>query len=283
MGIFKFKNIRVLGVIGIVFCVVEAGLLGDTQFNLPAGTPGRQEIIGTEEPDLVAADRKVCEHVIVPYTTCDLFFPIDGSQPTLYDAWEWSGAGYVGQDNDEAVTDWWIRIFGGNVAVDLSHIGHPDVLPAPKMVLDKHWKPIHIIQAMHEYTNFERKFWSTFRVIASTPKGRVLLYRLLIEVRRIDDIGCGCCGPDVYLSEDLWLEKGIRNFYRSITIGYDATAYDEDDVRFQTNNGYKTVPIARVDDPKLIIEDLFRELRRWFCILRNPAEQEFGSFGLRFS
>ena len=108
MEILKMKNMGKLGIMGIVFCTVEACLSGATYFSLPAGTPGRQEIIGTEEPDLVAVDRKVCEHIIVPYTTCDLFFPIDGSQPESYNAWDWSGAGYVGQDNDEAVTDWWI-------------------------------------------------------------------------------------------------------------------------------------------------------------------------------
>lgn len=273
------KKMGKSGIVGIVFCVAKTCLLGATHFNLPAGTPGRQEEAETGKPALVEIGGKLYEQVVVPYTTCELFFPIDGSQPEVADVGEWSGAGYVGQDNDEAVTDWWIRVFGGNRAVELSHVGQPDILPATIMGFDRYGNPEHIIQVMREYTNFERKFWSTFRVIASTAEGRVLLYRLLIEVRRMDDTGCGCCGPDIYLSDDFWLEKEIRNFFRSVAVCYDATGYDTEQTTSEVRlrpNAYKVPRFAtktRTTEPSIIVEGLFHELRRWFCLLRNPGMQ----------
>lgn len=250
-----------LGIIGIVFCVAKTCLLGATHFNLPAGTPGRQEVAETGEPALIEIEGKLYEQVVVPCTTFSLFFPMDGSQPKIDDAEEWSGATYVGNENDDAVTDWWVRVFGGRPAVVASRDGgDPYFDPKMGFIGKKMGDIVQVGKIVDVPEGFQQKFWSAFRVIASDPEGRLLLYRLLIEVRRVDDAGHGCCGPDIYLSSDFWLEKEIRNFFRSVAVGYDESDFD-------------------ASDTELIEKCLFQELLRCFRVLRNPAnKQEIESF-----
>ena len=104
------KRMRKFGVIEIVFCVMQTLLLGVPEFHLP-------DKIGADDTPLRGHEGEAFKHVRVPYTECDLYFPRDGHQPSTSEAGEWSGARYIG-GNDEAVRDWWVRVFGGNEAVE---------------------------------------------------------------------------------------------------------------------------------------------------------------------
>lgn len=68
-------------------------------------------------------------------------------------------------------------------------------------------------ESANEITRAEA-FWETFRQIAEDPVGRVLLYRLLIEIRRQKD-GKGCM--------DNPMPSSIRNGARSLFIKYSNT------------------------------------------------------------
>ena len=99
-------------------------LVQAAQFHLPNRTPG---FIGKTNAPFHAGNPQDHEKVTVPGTTCDLFFPIDGHQPIIQSAGQYSGARFVGQPGDDLVTDWWVRVFGGNDAVNLSYlISHVD-------------------------------------------------------------------------------------------------------------------------------------------------------------
>ena len=194
-------------------------MFGATHFSLPATTPGRQEQpdpLGQIQPITSFQNGKFCEHVIIPNTTCNLYFPTDGSQPDTTDAGIWSGARYNAQDNNE-VTDWWVRVFGGNNAVKLSRIGGvPVTQPEPTMGFNSTGTPTHIIQVDPSApAGFEQQFWRTFRSIAEDPVGRVLLYRLLIEIRRVDDSNKGCCEDGITLPPT---DLTCRNKCRHLTV-----------------------------------------------------------------
>ena len=93
-------------------------LVQAAQFHLPAGTPGLQAGFSQKN---VNGHLGNCEHVDLNGlgANCHLYFPIDGSQPTTAEAGEYSGARYNGPNSD-TVTDWWVRVFGGNRAVNWS-------------------------------------------------------------------------------------------------------------------------------------------------------------------
>ena len=113
------KIVKKFGIIEIAFWIVQMNLLGVPQFTLPAGIP--RVTIGMPP----TGSRTNCVRVPVPNTRCTICFPCDGSQPSTQDAGLWSGA----NDANPAVTDWWIRIFGGDAAIELAnrrHIPQPD-------------------------------------------------------------------------------------------------------------------------------------------------------------
>ena len=152
--IFSRSIVKIATILSLTSLVQAA------QFHLPIGTSGRQEIVdplGQVQPDTAFINEKFCEHVIVSGTTCHLYFPIDGSQPTTEEVGEYSGARYDGQRNSD-VTDWWVRVFGGNMAVNASHRGFYDRLLGVQMGFDNTNTPVHIIQvnAAGAPANFER-------------------------------------------------------------------------------------------------------------------------------
>lgn len=271
------------GIVGIAFCVAQSWLLGVPELHLPAGTPGRQEnAVG--QPILAAQNGKQCEHITVPGTNCHLYFPVDGSQPSTADAGAWSGARYNDPDNNR-VTDWWVRVFGGNLAVNQIHRGMYDTLAEPEMGFNATGQP-HIIQIDTTIAGtpagFEQQFWQTFREIASDPVGRVLLYRLLIEIRRTDNVTHeGCC------------EDGIatiigRNDLRSIEIKHtnDGFAFSPGSLSIEfdlTDTAVNTMILSRItnkvattDDPQpdTLAIGLFHEMLHWFHFLRHPNRFE---------
>ena len=272
---------------GIV-CILKSYLLG-ASFSLPPGTPGRLEIIdffGQIHADVSYQNGKFCEHVIVPGTTCHLYFPVDGSQPDTVDVGKWSGARYgsTGLNND-AVTDWWIRIFGGRQAVTDSYEWRIcDLLQEPEMVLDLDGYAVHIIRFTGEKRDFvfRKVFWQAFRLIAADPVGRALLYRLLIEIRRTDDTAIGgCCGDDVEV-----VDLAERNNCRNIAIirGREFAFYIRGLVEVNFDTMLTATVLSKNSNGKVttgqeaIPHDigLFHEMLHWFHFLRNPDRYTVG-------
>ncbi len=276
-------NIKKWALIGACF-VTQAFLLGEPEFNLPEGTPGLQP--GFRTPSEVAAGEFVC--VRIPNAGCDLYFPSDGSQPTTQDAGAWSGARGVAPADNDAVTDWWVRVFGGDRAVELSkRCAAPERDNATQMGFKANGEPTHIIRVNTGIAGtpagFEQQFWQTFRTIAADPVGRVLLYRLLIEIRRVDpdNRNQGCCGADVLLP--MLFDIKVRNNVRSITIYSDkkcAFCQKNSSIKFMYDNA-KTTRTLSVVSKGLTTQltqrttdiGLFHEMLHWFHLLRNPIKK----------
>ena len=215
-----------------------------------------------------------------------LFFPTNGSQPTTEKAGEYSGARFVDQLGDDLVTDWWVRVFGGNKAVNWSRPDDQQLTNQPKeepMGFEADTNNLtHIIQ-VKEDESFKKDFWKTFRIIAADPVGRVLLYRLLIEIRRVDGPGGnGCCGDDVVLPRRYNLTN--RNNCRSITVNlaidgcsfnslHHIINFTKDDTKETTT--LKVVANTLTTSKEVRTSDiaLFHEMLHWFHYLRNPKKQ----------
>ena len=248
------------GIIGIVFCVAQSWLLGVPEFHLPAGTPG------------LLSRKANLERVHIPGTDCWLHFPSRGYQPSTEEAGRYSGAQYIGKRNDDAVTDWWVRVFGGNRAVNLSrNLGQSQQPKEPKMGFGNN----HIIHVdtTGATAGFKQQFWQTFRIIAADPVGRVLLYRLLIEIRRFDDRFAWCC-------EDTSFDDGFRCSSRSITVYKSSFGceYGGSCLNVKTEDVSTLVlkmmgPAQNISTcPKVRNLDvgLFHEMVHWFHYLRSP-------------
>lgn len=141
----------------------------------------------------------------------DIYFPVDGRQPTTPEAVAWSCAN-VDVDNreDSPITKWYMRMFGWTNSPEETplQMGFAPLTSEELGDLYKKWnnliekkfylntslgnsdqditsKPETIItfdKSMDE--NNKQKFWEIFHEEASVPVGRILLYRLLIEIRR---------------------------------------------------------------------------------------------------
>lgn len=114
----------------------------------------------------------------VPAREVNVYFPIDGSQPTTEEAVEYSCANV----QDDSITEWYMKMFGvinkngGNSDNDDDYIKAGYSSRGNSSV------------ALPKYNPFKNKdftpFIDDFKKIASTAVGRVLLYRILIEIRR---------------------------------------------------------------------------------------------------
>lgn len=288
-GMEVLKTVKNFGIIGIVFWGTQTKLFGVPGFELPADTPGRREQIdplGQIQAIESYQNRIWCEDVQIPNTNCHLYFPSNGSQPSTQEAGAWSGARYNEPDNNR-VTDWWVRVFGGNRAVNLSRVGAPDTLREQRMGFDRGGVATHIIQVNTTIpgtpAGFEQQFWQTFRDIAADPVGRVLLYRLLIEIRRTDGPnGPGCCGDDVSLPQRYNLHN--RNNCRSINVSYnqEGCAFNavQQSIKFVYNNNMQTTVLTITQQGLTTISEtrpsdigLFHEMLHWLHFLRSPKKQ----------
>lgn len=274
--------LKIVSLVSFSICFLKSCLLG-ASFSLPPGTPGRVEIIdplGQVQPDTSYQNGKFCEHVVIPGTCCHLYFPIDGSQPNTSDAGKWSGARYRAIDlNNDAVTDWWIRVFGGRQAVTDSYRWRiRDTWQMPEMVTHFDGRSTHIIRfaAGRWDLTFRKVFWQTFRLIAADPVGRVLLYRLLIEVRRMDDdTRQGCCEDGVDI-----IGLAERNDCRSIEItkGQEFVFYSKGSIEANFEIGLGATVLSKIGSGKVTTKEetipydigLFHEMLHWFHFLRNP-------------
>lgn len=268
------RNMKKLWIISFVFCTAQVGLWGIAKFDLPAATPGLQSPFITQTCERY-------EHVRVPGTKCDLYFPTTGEQPSTPEAGWWSGARYTGSD-DYKVTAWWIRVFGGNDAVNQSGIYFKvkvaDTERAPYMAKMKlGWR--HILRLENATPAFRRDFWNDFRCIAEDPVGRVLLYRLLIEIRRYDTVTKrGCCDTRVVLTPPVLKQRNTCRSLSVLSAAYPSFDFFNAQIRFNTDGTeigvLKTtngtgVKIELDRRPSDVV--LFHEMLHWFHALQNET------------
>ena len=169
--------------------------------------------------------------------------------------------------------------FGGDRAVELSNGRRVPVADtAIPMGFDNANNPIHIIQVnvVGAPANFEQDFWQAFRTIAADPVGRVLLYRLLIEIRRLDNVGRnGIC-------EGRIITRNGRNFCRSLFINYSnhgCSFNPVGNINFDTNNNIQTFTFFQNVNNFLTTQaeqrdrsiGLFHEMLHWFHFLRSSV------------
>ncbi|MFQ6722961.1 MAG: hypothetical protein ACLRFH_00970 [Opitutales bacterium] len=281
--IFSRSIAKVVAILSLTSLVQAA------QFHLPPGTPGLQHE-NAQSPLNPFMD---CVHIHIPNTTCHLYFPIDGSQPTTTEAGQYSGARFVGQLGDDLVTDWWVRVFGGNRAVNWSRPDDQQLLNQPPdipMGFDINGNIAHIINVKHlslcaGWNSLRISFWQAFRQIAADPVGRVLLYRLLIEIRRVDSDTStqGCEEKGDRDNDEIIRDDDINKKCRSIKInqaiegccfkiGDNGAQIDFEDLNrgtfvfyFVKNHG--TLLTKNQDRPVDVA--LFHEMLHWFHYLRR--------------
>lgn len=169
-------------------------------------------------------------------------------------------------------------------------------------------KAIPIIQCCKKQSDFQEEdiimgdieedlFWETFRQIAENPIGRVLLYRILIEIRRQDANGEGCTefnteSPEskiqrnnarslriFQLNWDNWNYKyaigpneiapiqnpGIIRCYLAKENRANVTLVHKDE-----NNQYYTQHTQEENDSTYFQTSLFHEMLHWYQQLRAP-------------
>ena len=175
----------------------------------------------------------------------NIYFPIDGSQPTTPEAVKYSCAN-IDNRLDSPITEWYMQMFGvipfnannyikagwsapalGNGAINEQRIISFDTNcagpPHDQCSVVSYENPHRIDDPNVPGAQISRRtlFERAFRKIASTSVGRVLLYRILLEIRRHitagDNNGCQeaicACPNDVVQS--------ARNRHRSMTICWD--------------------------------------------------------------
>ena len=210
----------------------------------------------------------------IPRANYSLFFPENGIQPTTQEAGLYSGARNIGNVGDAAVTEWYVRTFGGNKAVVLAGIYQVQERHDTKWGFSSNGEPSHVIKAN---AAIEQIFWQHFKIIAEDPVGRVLLYRLLIEIRRLDrPNGNGCCEDGIAL---LNARNNVRTIHITANLNqgfsFDSNGiinFDVNDTSINTiiTNGYLIGTQQDTMFPDSYDISLFHELLHWFHFLRHP-------------
>jgi hypothetical protein len=145
---------------------------------------------------------------------------------------------------------------------------------------------------------FKKAFWKTFRIIASDPVGRVLLYGLMIEIRRkfssifvynffidqessVIESHTGAIEGSEEIDIAFGLNSiGIRNNCRSILIKEaDSCAFcSKGEIEFNSSNDKET-SVLEINVDKIQTKrikrtadiGLFHEMLHWLHYLRNPT------------
>lgn len=127
-----------------------------------------------EEEELVASD----------LGKMSIRFSKSGCQPTTDEAGEYSGARITKGEDSKKVTSWYMYAFGGKAAEPYmdTKIIQDDSIKGLYPAFGNDGRNIITVPGGNK---FKKKFWNQFKLIASDPVRRVLLYRLLIEIKRV--------------------------------------------------------------------------------------------------
>ncbi len=207
-----------------VFCLFTGIVNGmQTVFDLPDNTPG---LIGPHDVKFkIGWDDPISKtliRVIVPDTPADvaendsmaqnvhgnIYFPSDGRQPTTEESVEWACANIYNTE-DSPITQWYMKMFGVIPFRNEEDPGPDDFIKAgydennnKKRIISYDFETMgtdegyevsyHVHHDTQQEETRRKSFIDNFMKIASTSVGRVLLYRILIEIRRKDERGNGC-------------------------------------------------------------------------------------------
>lgn len=313
------KQIKLLYVAILGIVVGDAECAQQTVFDLPLDTPGLQ--ISVQNKTVNGIQNQKCIHVIVPGTDADnayhdrnlrpinakervdyatskignIYFPRNGAQPTTPEAVEYSCANVGVYDINHPITEWYLRMFGWIPEDDTKDGAAYDHIDRLKVGFDKETNPKPLLLMPFNLVKNDNifldnrlsltkrlSFWHFFRYIASSPVGRVLLYRLLIEVRRIKN-GKGSVCNDVTMSQ---VYTNERNENRHLILEWrDCNCFSKDNNRLGfccTNLVALQCITEDVKDGNVLILpycswfalyvdiSIFHELCHWFHFLRNP-------------
>lgn len=237
-------------------------------------TPGHKGIGPIEDSSSTPrSDRNTLFTKIQPDPTKGkifIYFPIDGHQPTTERAAHWSQAN-TDNDPNSPITKWYMRMFGwtdpnntDDVALHMGFIG------------DFHNAIIEVssnIEGVSKEAAAEN-FWGIFRSVATDPVGRVLLYRLLIEIRRD-------YRPDNKTFADR--TQGLRKEVLSMGVFQDSKFFldskgVEESFRILFSMDQKNIPVLKYNDGLSVQEEerdlsigLFHEMLHWLHLLRDPS------------
>ena len=225
----------------------------------------------------------------------NIYFPQNGVQPTTEEAVKYSCANIDKYNIKSPITEWYMKMFGwileddtkdGALHSDPKRIkagfdgqnGCSPIFVMPLSLVNNDY----IFLPNHFSLTKRQSFWYFFRFIASSPVGRVLLYRILIEIRRKkDNIGSTC--NDVHAN---MYEVNARNKNRHLELEWrDCNTFGKDTNRLgfccvnivalqsitedSKNGNILILPYTSWCAPYVDIS-IFHELCHWFHFLRNP-------------
>jgi hypothetical protein len=246
----------------------------------------------TENKELIDFFRLEGRKRFIPGEKCVLF-PVDGHQPTTAKAVAWSCANADAELPEEQrlnspITEWYMQMFGvipfqndGSDNNDYIKAGYTPDNDARKIINFLKFDEVKVNDpdstALTKQCEKKELFVRNFRKIASTSVGRVLLYRLLIEIRRNN----GRSGCQESVLEDMKLSE--RNKCRSITMWWRDDFFQFIDLGFiwfaketkpQTaisspQKGETKVEISLQTICKPLDIALFHEMLHWFHKLKD--------------
>lgn len=308
MEIANFR--KILTAISLTFLI--SSNLSAVEFDLPANTPGRSVITAPGpthgHPALVqktinTAHNVNCEHVIVPNSPAagaanvnaamalngNIYFPENGEQPTEAEAEVLSCATFEENDVNSPITDWYITMFGGSDHTNHNpnlQIGFTTIIGAHLIALAPRPASAAIITmdaASMTAGTRTADFWQDFRRIASSRIGRILLYRILIEIRRQRNIEgtwkayVSTDVPGIISAANLKRRANCRNITISWDVRGNSFSKDEHTIKYANVNRKLTTICEKMGNnhPISIVEreshiGLFHEMVHWFHVLRHP-------------
>jgi hypothetical protein len=276
--------------------------------DLPGGVNGTPGLQGPRQNRMVNGVNASCYHIVVPNTPADIalnggvnnaarvaamaadgniYFPRNGVQPTTPEAVQYSCANIDNRENSP-ITTWYMQMFGVIPVVPAAPGGGGPVFvqagwnnaapPVAQQIISFHASinnsivsdPDHCIRVQRD-----NLFIQNFKRLASTSVGRVLLYRILIEIRRHNpggNVGCleNGINPAHLLayrnsSRTLEIQWGSRFLYGYTYISM-FNFIPSHSVIGKEDNGYYHI----VKHMPPIHVFIFHEMGHWYHLLRDP-------------
>lgn len=212
-----------------------------------------------------------------------IYFPVNGRQPTTLDAATWSCAN-IDNRKDSPITEWYMRMFGWTksseeipLQIGFAWSARTSLLQSPKEIITLS----DSFKTKQEDIKPKKSFWNIFRQIAANPVGRVLLYRLLIEIRRKNEHNIGCDESQSIDPSGINNPATDRNGARYIDINWGENSFTphEHTIYLRTKKKSKLTTIcekASEENYRIIVlhkrphdVGLFHEMLHWYHYLRN--------------
>ncbi len=233
----------------------------------------------------------------IPANEVNIYFPTDGSQPTTPEAVEYSCANIDNRENSP-ITEWYMMMFGvipfqntGNSANDYVKAGWNAGATVVQQIIsfDASVNGADIVKDPDSGALVSKKdfFVQNFRRIASTSVGRVLLYRILIEIRRhTSGINIGCLENIIPPHSNLLIRNGLRSIkiiWNNLEFYFDWPQQEIGINNITTNLSSigkegisSTGSYDSIVNHKISVDvSLFHEMNHWFHYMRYPDRYEY--------